>query len=612
MRRNKSGITNVLGLLVVGVLAAGVLYLSNNLSNFGASQRGSAAGTADQTITATLVASEPADVTNEDGGNFTTGGNSVWIGNGASKGSSYLGLRFKGDAVPKNAQIQSAELQLLSSSEQWIPVSVAIYAEKSGDPGVFYSGSKPSSRSLTSTTTSSSDNVKWLKDSQYSYNVKDVIQELVGSTGFTTTVLVVKGTGNAYGRKFIYGNFSGKQPKLVITYKSEGATALPTVRPTNPSFSAQPSSTATAKPTLTPSLTPTQTPTARPTIIPVVTTTAVPTPSPTSGTTGTTILGLVSADLLGTCSEAAHNKYVVKGPDGNTYRTWHPARDPSGCTYAHEHGDDPATSRIYSGRPVAFGYAAFKMDPPKDEPHAGVKCFVHNAGTRNDEGGVALHDSYYCFHMGTGGAARFGDGARFHTIEFNVRTSGGATMRIMGMADTGNVGDICSNPRQQRTVQAFGCKLDSAYEIWENVLNIRNKGQTVATAITSVAVFDPITSMDPADRTRTIYSWSDEAQQKIFKFVNDRNDYRGCDREAYSGPLSWYNRGGSQVYYTDVYGNVVNGGPLRQEISLSNNNDAGALTQFGGLIMAYKGGSDPQAQFKYRKSACVPGLGIKN
>jgi hypothetical protein len=245
-----------------------------------------------------------------------------------------------------------------------------------------------------------------------------------------------------------------------------------------------------------------------------------------------------------------------------------------------------------------------------DEPHAGFKCFVHNQGTRNDEGGTALHNSYYCFHMGTGGAARFTQ--RFHSMDFHIKTTTGAFMNVQGMADIGNVGTICDNPRQQRTVMGFGCKVDSSYEIWENVLKINNRGNVVATAISSTAVFDAITVMDPSDKTKAVYAWDPAAQSNVFKFNNDRTGYRGCDREAYSGPVQWYNRGGLQVYYTDVYGNVVNGGPLKQEISTISTSQAGTLDQFGGLIMAYKGGTEAQLQFKYRKSACVPGLGIKN
>jgi hypothetical protein len=251
------------------------------------------------------------------------------------------------------------------------------------------------------------------------------------------------------------------------------------------------------------------------------------------------------------------------------------------------------------------GYEIFDF-----ESDDGFKCFVHNKGTRNDEGGVALHDSYYCFHMGTGGPARFS--TRFHSMDFHVVTATGVRMDVQGLADVGNVGTICTDPREQRTVMGYGCKLDSAYEIWENRLNIVNKGNTVASATTSTAVFDPITVMDPADKTKLVYTWDPTAMANIFKFNDDRSGARGCDREAYSGPLNWYNSTGVQTYYTDVYGNVVDGGALKQTISNVNTKSAGSLTQYGGLIMAYKGGTEPMVQFKYRKSACVPGLGLKN
>lgn len=415
-------------------------------------------------------------------------------------------------------------------------------------------------------------------------------------------MLVAKGTGGQRGRKFIYADpSSARTPRLVVTYTSSGSGGVSTSTPT-PTSKISP--TPTIKPTATPILT--STPTVK------ITPTPSSPPTSTTSTGGTTrvIYGAVGADTLGTCSAAVHDKYTTVGPDGKTYRTWHPAQDPSGCTFGHEHGDNPAAANNYTGKPVPFGYIASHLG--MDEPHVGFKCFVHNKGTRNDEGTTALHDSYYCFHMGTGGPARFN--ARFHSQEFHVRASTGAVMHLQAMADIGNVGTICDNPRQQRTVQGFGCIIDSGYEIWANDTRISNKGTTVAFAETSTAVFDPITSMDPANKTRLVYSWSEEAQAKIFRFVNDRTGSRGCEREAYSGPLSWYNRGGSQVYFTDAYGNVVDGGPLKQEISTINNNGAGALDRFGALIMGYKGGNtnDPQLQFKFHKSACVPGLGVKN
>jgi hypothetical protein len=60
----------------------------------------------------------------------------------------------------------------------------------------------------------------------------------------------------------------------------------------------------------------------------------------------------ISAASLGTCTEAVHDRYVLMGPDGRMYRTWHAqvvpidAANPSGptCRFGHEHGDQPATS----------------------------------------------------------------------------------------------------------------------------------------------------------------------------------------------------------------------------------------------------------------------------
>ena len=450
-------------------------------------------------------------------------------------------------------------------------MSFAIYTEKNSSPQAFLGGNRPSKRQLSGKFSAYSDNVKWEAGKAYSYDVTAPVQEFFSTYGGDTVALIVKGTGKQWGRKFVFE--SSGSVKLEVVYVVSSSTIVPTSTPsiTNPPA----------------------------TVTPTAVVTATSQPSPTS--TGSGIFGVVGADTLGTCFATVHDKYVTVGPDGKMYRTWHPVQDTSGCTFGHEHGDDPSRSTIYTGNPVPFGYIASNLG--MDEPHVGFKCFVHNKGTKNDESGVMLHDAYYCFHMGTGGTARYT--ARFHSIEFHAKTSDGTIMNLGVMADVGNVGSICDNPRQQRTVQALGCLIDSAYEIWANNIRIVNGGSTLAFVQVSTAVFDPITSMDPKDKSRVIYSWSQEAQQKIFKFTNDRAGFRGCDREAYTGPMRWSNRGGSKVYYTDAYGNVVNGGPLKQEVS-----DVNIST----LVMAYKGGNtgDPQTQFKYRKSACVPGLGIKN
>lgn len=601
----KSGFSQIFSLIAVGAFATGLVYLSQNVSKFSGNIQGNAQVLAEATVE--LSVKESSHIANQDGSQMTVGGDKAWIGNAQSTSQSMLGLRFTGASIPAGAQIQSAHVDFVAVGG-WIKVSTQFLGDTSGK-GSFSKSELLTSRSVTGTSASYSDDVRWEAASTYSYNVTEPVKTIVGTSGATSINLLVKGTGSQWGRKEIVANIgSGKAPKLRISYLTSTSSTSPSATPiatgggifttSSPSATASPTTTATARPTAT--------------ATPV--TTVPPTASPVA--TGTSsIYGAVSTDILGTCSATVHDRYIVKGPNGTTYRTWHPqaapieANNPNGskCSFAHEHGDDPSVSNIFAGA-VPFNYVPSLIS--MDEPHAGFKCFVHNKGLRNDEGGVALHDSYYCFHMGTGGPARFT--ARFHSMEFHMRSSTGARMDVVGLADTGNVGTICDSPRQSRTVMGLGCKIDSAYEIWENSLRIVNKGNTVATAITSTAAFDSISVMDPADKTKVIYIWDPLAQSGIFKFNDPRQNSRGCDREAYSGPVSWYNRGGTQVYYTDVYGNVVNGGAVKQVISTSNTTDAGTLTQFGGLIMAYKGGNDPQVQFKYRKSSCAPGLGLKN
>lgn len=610
----KSGFSQVFSLIAVGALAAGLVYLSQNIQNLSGNMEGNAQVLAEASVE--LSVRENNDIANQDGSQMTVGGDKAWVGNAQSTSQSVLGLRFTGGSIPAGAQIKSAHVDFVAAGG-WIKVSTQFVGDTSGK-GSFSQNELLSSRSVTGTSASYSDDVRWEAGQTYSYEVTEPVKTLVGTSGASSINLLVKGTGSQWGRKTIAASVSsGKAPKLRITYVTTTvASSSPKVSPiaTIGASPSNPFSSPSTRPTA--SATATATATAQPTVAPTASpvTTVPPTASPVA-TSGNSIYGVVSADILGTCSAAVHDRYVTKGPNGVTYRTWHPqtvpvdVNNPNGtkCGFAHEHGDDPSTSPIFTGA-VPFNYVPSLI--AMDEPHAGFKCFVHNKGTRNDEGGVALHDSYYCFHMGTGGAARFT--ARFHSMDFHIRTATGARMDVVGMADTGNVGTICDNPRQSRTVMGLGCKIDSAYEIWENSLRIVNKGNTVAAATTSTAAFDSITVMDPADKTKAIYIWDALAQANIFKFNDPRENSRGCDREAYSGPVSWYNRGGTQVYYTDVYGNVVNDGPVKQVISTSTNSDAGALTQFGGVIMAYKGGNDPQVQFKYRKSSCAPGLGLKN
>jgi hypothetical protein len=285
---------------------------------------------------------------------------------------------------------------------------------------------------------------------------------------------------------------------------------------------------------------------------------------------------------------------MTSGPDGKTYPTWHPQVDPTyQCYFDHEHGDDPRTSNANNALPP-FGYIGTQVGD--SEPHNGFKVFVANRGMQNDEGRTNQADSRIVFHMGTGGPKRFD--TPFHSLMYDVVAPNGWYMHVQAMANTGSVGSICANPRQGRTVLARGCTVDSAYEIWQEQLTVLDTtGNMRASAIVSTGVFDPITVMEPSNHQVPIYIW-DPLAQSIFRFADNRSGYRGCNRESYHGPVTWYNPSGTTNFMTDGYGREVAGGTLRQSISNGNGN--------------FPMTNDGQTQFKFRKSQCAAGLGIAN
>ncbi len=127
----------------------------------------------------------------------------------------------------------------------------------------------------------------------------------------------------------------------------------------------------------------------------------------------------------------------------------------------------------------------------------------------------------------------------------------------------------------------------SDYEIWAFKLRLADKVEVIA----STAVFDPITTMNPADRAQLRYT------EQVFQGYSG---LRGCDREAYHGPVYWYNRNGPEVFYTDAFGRP--GGPIKQTVSLHDEI---------GIQMSQR--SDGfQNQFKLLRNHCAAGLGLKN
>ena len=328
------------------------------------------------------------------------------------------------------------------------------------------------------------------------------------------------------------------------------------------------------------------------------------------------IWGVSAPEILGTCSAAAHDAHSLSGGDGWRYRTWHPQVDPTGCIYAHEHGDNPSNIQNFeiASQPVLFGYIGRRMPMPNEplgheEPNEGFKVFVANPGDRNDEDRINRVYSRSVFHMGTGGPKRFD--TQHHSADIRlIHPEFGLKAFTRLMMDTGGTATVC-DPRVSGATKDViqlnsPCLLDSLYEIWSTQQTVKYQGQVVYRAFATPAVFDPITVLNPANRTELVYMW-DSRVNAIMRFPGtNRSDVRGCDRESYAQPGYWYNTGSSSrdVYYTDTLGNELpSSNPLAIAQTISRSSSIGAPATDDGLV-----------QYKVRRSWCQRqgNLGLKN
>lgn len=147
----------------------------------------------------------------------------------------------------------------------------------------------------------------------------------------------------------------------------------------------------------------------------------------------------------GECSNDLHARYWTYGPDGKVYPTWHPTRDPSGCSFGHEHGDDPQDSALFgeSGFPP-FGYVSeVQVDSlpehsHRHEDHVGHKILVENVDViQGDNAGnffppqgptLANCDILLKIHQGTHSPDAFKNNV--HELISNIKcNAGGQTVQ---------------------------------------------------------------------------------------------------------------------------------------------------------------------------------------
>jgi hypothetical protein len=225
-----------------------------------------------------------------------------------------------------------------------------------------------------------------------------------------------------------------------------------------------------------------------------------------------------------------------------------------------------------------FGYVTV-VAGKATEPHEGFKVFVVHAGATYEQK-TAPADMRLVFHMGTARIGRYTN--QFHSMMYDyvARDGSGRSAHVQGLANTGvPVGSTCDTPRQAgRDFSTVGCH--DPYEIWNYGFQIIHPDdpytgvdQVRFTAAGAVAAFDPITTRDPADNGRLLYTEQYRNGPAAADPLSANARYRGCDREAYIQPY-WNNPQGRQaVYWTDANGLVNPAGEapgmLRQEVSVS-------------------------------------------
>jgi hypothetical protein len=355
-------------------------------------------------------------------------------------------------------------------------------------------------------------------------------------------------------------------------------------------------------PTNTPVSAPSQTPTA------VATSTSVPpTPVPPTATAapgGGDTFPAVNALILGTCSAQVHDRYKTVGPDGRTYRTWHPVTvpvDPSNpaagtCTFAHEHGDAPHPSMPLP----PFGYAA-AVDGMFAEivAHSGFKVFTHYADGRSglgsqetDYGGLPM-DFSLVFHQGSGGAGRLT--IQMHSFEFWSRYQNRQT-HVYAMADTGLPFDKAVGGGSDCCDRFIVSHEAYTYETWGVQVNI---GGAWNTGSMFSAVTNPMnhahgniaSCQDGTCDGVTMVSTSEEICGFNFTECSVKlpfgqhgsgheNMWLGNFRTIHEPDWTWNNQGGQETFCTDAMGMRMACGPntIQQQVATVNVSNASART----------------------------------
>jgi hypothetical protein len=525
---------------------------------------------ATSTLTKTIT-SGADDARSPDSGAFTSTETSALIGAGNGSQANVAGFRFAGITVPPGSVITGVQLSLVADQTTWQRIVVDCAFDASDNAAPFSATAEPAQRSLTSSRVRTDNNIRRSAGKRYTIcqggQLVSALQEVISRPGWASgnaVALIAAGPASPTWARLAFSTSEAgvkRAPQLTINYTSpSGVPATSTATKTSTSTATK-TSTSTATKTSTSTATKTSTSTATPTNTATATT-------PTSGGT-TPVAGQP-------CPAWVHDQYVAKGPDGNMYPTWHPPVDPVyGCSFGHEHGDNPNNSPAMRGRQVVFGYASLKAG--MSEPHTGFKVAVwsQEKDTHNTPNSHMNSDAVWVVHQGTGGAARFTQ--PFHSLElhyYNAKDGREIHAYVLGnFADTIVRGTQCGSPdkvitdnpgsgsRQLVGPNCFddGYMSGKQYEDWVTAvyLGVDKSGNYKAYFDPHFAIFNPNTYCDLQPDNTCKLGYSDTALGTGQDPTSTSAWFKGDHRETYMNQLWFFNQGGSTSIWTDPYGNLV-------------------------------------------------------
>ncbi|RIK46194.1 MAG: hypothetical protein DCC58_04090 [Chloroflexi bacterium] len=498
--------------LLVGALLAGTILV------------GLTAPTTAATLTLTRSISVTADdaVTTPRG--FNPAGQIVALGAADESGVDIAGFRFSNITIPRGARILGVEFSLVKAGGETTPLTVDLAFEAADNAAPFAAADGPDARPPTTAFARVERADTWVAGRRYTLaddsallgSLYEVINRAGWNAGNAVVLLVQAPNGaNATGVTFRMSDAARRTaPQLVIRW------AFTT------------------------------------TIIPPGGETPAPEPPPVAGQP---------------CPAWVHDRYVARGPDGALYATWHPAVDPLfGCTFGHEHGDNPRGAPALRGRTVLFGYASTLAG--FNEPHTGFKVFRWD-DVRTDQGPSHNGASYLAvLHQGSSGAGRFT--TVFHDIEVHYyQPADGREVHVHMLAPFGALKAGCgaNDPRLEldlRQANAPGARVVATarcfnppyipYEDWLTALYVGSDAQGMWRAYLDphFAIFDPNTFCIVTDGACTL-GYSDTQANTGQDPAGNTAHFKGIKRETYLNQVWLRNAGGSAEFWTDPYGRLT-------------------------------------------------------